>query len=131
MQKVHLNYGGNQDNGIVFNTAYPWGAMFRGEDRRPVMSFQFDSFQYSEVFETPNTVIVNTRPRPMTPAEEAEVKAKAEAWVQLPNEEGGTQWLIERAQREALNQRVATVCRAALEMDGFTAEEVALFFPGA
>lgn len=86
---LHLNYDGKQNNGIIFNATYS-GAMFNGVEFRPVLSFEYDSFMYSEVFDgQPNYVIQNDGIRRlMTQAEVDEIIPIATNWVQPLGQEG-------------------------------------------
>jgi hypothetical protein len=86
---LHLNYDGNQANGIIFNTAYPQGAMYNGVALKPVLSVAYDSFMYTEVFPNQlNYIEVAGVKTIMTPEIEAEVQALATAWVQELGAEG-------------------------------------------
>jgi hypothetical protein len=88
MTKLHLNYDGKQNNGIIFNATYQ-GAMFAGAEFRPVLSFEFDSFMFSEVFDHPDYVIqLDGIKRLMTDVEKAEIVTVATNWVQPLGQEG-------------------------------------------
>lgn len=86
---LHLNYDGKQNNGIIFNATYS-GAMFIGVEFRPSLSFEYESFMYSEVFDgQPDYVIQNDGIRRlMTEVEAEEVLALAVDWVQPLGQEG-------------------------------------------
>jgi len=88
MTKLHLNYDGKQNNGIIFNDKYQNGAMYKGINFKPSLSFTYDSMQYSEVFDTLDYVELAGVKRVMTPTEQNEVKAIAVAWVQPLGQEG-------------------------------------------
>jgi len=85
---VHLNYDGKQDNGVIFNDKYPKGALFTGVDIKPTFSFNYDSMQFSEVFNHKNYIEVDRVKRVMTEDEAEEVKKTAEEWVQPLGQEG-------------------------------------------
>ena len=88
MTKLHLNYDGKQNNGIIFNATYQ-GAMFEGVEFRPALSFEFDSFMFSEVFDHPDYVIqLDGIKRLMTDVEKAEIVTVATNWVQPLGQEG-------------------------------------------
>lgn len=86
---LHLNYDGKQNNGIIFNTTYN-GSMFNGAELKPSLSFPFDSFMYSEVFDgQPNYVIeLDGTRRLMTQVEINEIIPIATNWVQPLGQEG-------------------------------------------
>lgn len=127
---IHLNYDGNQNNGIIFNNTYTTGALFKGANFKPTLSFNYDSFQMSEQFtQVPNYVIVNGTRRAMTPSEAQEIRALAVSWVQAPDQEGGTQWLANRAQVQSLASEIGLVCTNALATAGYTTEQIQLFYP--
>lgn len=91
MQKLHLNYDGFQDNGIIFNNLYPNGVMFFGAQFKPTLSFEYHSFGYTEVFELQENYVVDagtTFRRPMTSAEATEIIEVAKNWVQALGQEG-------------------------------------------
>lgn len=88
MQKLHLNYDGNQNNGIIFNDKYTRGALFVGTEYKPKLSFEYDSMQMSEVFENQDMVMLNGVQRVMTEEEAQEVKELAIKWVQPLGQEG-------------------------------------------
>ena len=88
MSNLHLNWDGRQNNGVIFNATYQ-GALFTGIENRPALSFDFHSFQCSEVFEHPDYVInPDGTKRLMTAAEADEVKAVATDWIQPLGQEG-------------------------------------------
>ena len=127
---IHLNYDGNQENGIIFNNTYTWGAMYKGANLKPTLSFNYDSMQYSEVFiQRPNYVILNGVSRAMTTEEGNEVKALALTWVQEPLQEGGVTWLANKAILDANRDAMVTVCITALQTNGYTNEQIDLLFP--
>lgn len=86
---LHLSYDGKQNNGIIYNATYQ-GAMFNGVEFRPSLSFECESFMYSEVFTgQPNYVILaDGTKRLMLAEEEAEVIQLATNWVQPLGQEG-------------------------------------------
>jgi len=91
MQKLHLNYDGFQDNGVIFNDLYPNGVMFFGSQFKPTLSFEYHSFGYTEVFELQENYVVDpgtTFRRPMTDAEATEIVEIAKNWVQALGQEG-------------------------------------------
>mgnify|MGYP007066265781 CR=1 FL=1 len=85
---IHLNYDGKQNNGIVFNDTYPNGAMYIGSEYKPTLSFEFDSFQYSEVFDALDYVLLDGVKKVMTYEQATEVVALATSWVQPIGQEG-------------------------------------------
>jgi len=86
---LHLNWDGNQNNGIIFNNTYTNGALFTGVTNKPVLSFAFDSFQYSEVFaQQLNFVELAGTKKVMSVAEETEIQTIATNWVQPLGQEG-------------------------------------------
>lgn len=85
---IHLNYDGKQNNGIIFNTKYTNGAMFKGVEFKPTLTFAYDSFQYSEVFEGLNYVELNKVKTVMTPEQAVEIVSIATDWVQALGQEG-------------------------------------------
>ena len=85
--KRHLSYDGNQNNGIVFNNTYTWGALYVGAELKPKLSFQYDSMQASEVFNN-YYVILDGKRRTMTEVEKQEVLSMAQSWVQSLGQEG-------------------------------------------
>jgi hypothetical protein len=87
--KYHLNYDHRSTNGIIFNALYPNGAMFFGSEFKPELSFEYDSFQWSEVFpDSPQCIELQGVRRAFTSEELAEVKQKAIDWVQALGQEG-------------------------------------------
>jgi len=102
MTKIHLNYDEKQNNGIIFNNKYTNGALYNGAEFKPSLSFQYDSMQYSEVFDTLDYVELAGVKRAMTPAEQNEVKAVAINWVQPLGQEGNP--TLEQAQGFKLNE---------------------------
>lgn len=88
MQKYHLGWDGNQNNGVIFNETYPWGALYEGIEHKPKLSFNFDVMVFTEEFKHPNYVQIGNTRRLMTPAEAQEVKALAIDWVQPLGQEG-------------------------------------------
>jgi len=86
---LHLNWDGNQNNGIIFNSTYTNGALFTGITNKPKLSFTFDSMQYTEVFPNElNWVEVSGIKKVMTAAQESEVAKVATSWVQPLGQEG-------------------------------------------
>jgi hypothetical protein len=85
---IHLNYDGKQNNGIIFNTTYPNGAMYIGIQYKPTLSFEYDSFQYSEVFDVLDYVLLDGVKRVMTDEEATEIITLATAWIQPLGQEG-------------------------------------------
>jgi len=86
---LHLNWDGNQNNGVIFNNTYTNGALFTGITNKPVLSFSFDSFQYTEVFPNQiNWVEVAGTKKVMTASEESEVIRIAKSWIQPLGQEG-------------------------------------------
>ena len=84
---LHLNYDGKQNNGIIGNEAYPNGALFVGI--KPELTFEYDSFQYSEMFtNAPDYVELNGIKKPMTAEQTIEVRNLAKNWVQELGQEG-------------------------------------------
>ena len=67
----------------------------------------------------------------MTEAEKVEVLALCPGWVQPTNQEGGTQWMADKAEREQLRDEMVVICKEALENNGYTPEQISLFFPTA
>lgn len=102
MEKIHLNYDGNQNNGIIFNDKYPNGAMYLGLEFKPNLSFEYDSMQYSEVFDALDYVELNGEKRVMTDEEAAEVKSIAISWVQPLGQEGNP--TVEQARIFKMNE---------------------------
>jgi len=100
--KLHLNYDGNQTNGIIFNSKYTKGALFNGAEFKPKLSFEFDSMQMSEVFEIYDSVTLNNTKRVMTEQEVQEVKAIAKEWVQALGQEGNPN---EKQKQEVKNNK--------------------------
>lgn len=91
MAKLHFNYDGFQDNGIIFNDAYPDGCMYMGAEYKPSLSFDYHSFGYTEVFVRQPAYVVDVGTdfrRPMTQEEQDEVIEAARAWVQPYGQEG-------------------------------------------
>lgn len=87
MKKIHLNYDGKQNNGIIFNDTYQ-GAMYLGAELKPDIGEPYDSFQYSEVFDSLNYVELDSVKKVMTPEQEAIIIGLATAWVQPEGQEG-------------------------------------------
>jgi hypothetical protein len=77
-----LNYDKKNENGIIFNDRYPKGAMYTGKEFKPVLSFEYDSFIYSERGHTQYDLLLNGRIRNLTDKEKAEVRQVAIDWVQ-------------------------------------------------
>jgi hypothetical protein len=112
---IHLNYDHKQNNGIIFNTTYPNGAMYVGIQYKPTLSFEYDSFQYSEVFaDVLDYVQLGNSKTVMTPEQGLEIKAIADVWVQPlgqegnPNDEQKLQF-IKQAVQEYLNERAVAL----------------------
>lgn len=131
--KLHLNFDGKQNNGVIFNAAYQ-GALYSGIEFKPVTTFSFESFTYSEVFTgQPNYVIlVDGTKRLMTAEEEAEVIQLATSWVQPLGQEGNpTQAQIDEVAAKALkDSKQAQLDMATVEVDGlvFQADEKSIGF---
>lgn len=105
--KLHLNYDGQQENGVIFNSNYN-GAMFHGPELKPDLSFDFISFVYTEVFERQGNRVINLdgTERKMTQSEIDEIIPIANDWVQPLGQEGNpTQDQID--QRAAIDLRNA------------------------
>lgn len=86
---LHLNWDGNQSNGIIFNDEYPNGAMFKGDGNRPDLTFSYHSFAYTEVFDHQNYVLTTDGiKRPMSVQETEEIKSVALNWIQQLGQEG-------------------------------------------
>lgn len=87
---LHLNYDGNQDNGVIYNATYT-GCLYEGIELKPKLSFNYYSFWFSEEFpNNGNHVILDslgTR-REMTDEETEEVKTLASIWTQPLGQEG-------------------------------------------
>ncbi len=129
--KYHLSYDGNQNNGIIFNDKYTNGSMYIGAEHKPTLSFEYDSMQFSEVFNTGCSVILNGLQRFMEESEQAEVKALAIAWVQPLGQEGNpTLEQAQVSQVSELTQKQSAEVNALLgtmamgEADSFTKQEV-------
>ena len=88
MSKLHLSYDGNQTNGIIFNDKYTNGALYVGADLKPKLSFEYDSMQFSEVFNVPNYIIKADIKTLMSDQEASEVRKIASTWVQALGQEG-------------------------------------------
>ena len=89
MTKLHLNYDGKQNNGIIFNDKYPNGALYVGAEFKPSLSFEYESFQYSEVFEQVQDYVETDGVKSAMTEEQAnEIKAIASEWVQPLGQEG-------------------------------------------
>ena len=86
--KIHLNYDGSQQNGIVFNALYN-GVMFFGEENKPDIGASYSSFMFTEVFNQQNYVIeTDGSKRIMTKEEELLVADLCNSWVQPLGQEG-------------------------------------------
>lgn len=95
---VHLNWDRNNRNGIIVNESYPNGALFTGEEHKPVLSVEYLDFEYTEKGElrqynyievlTVQGALRFSERQPFTPELEAEVLALAEAWQQPLGQEG-------------------------------------------
>lgn len=85
----HLSFDGSQNNGIIFNDKYQ-GCLFEGVELKPTLSFEFNSFSYSEVWERQGNYIENSenKKRVMSESEEVEVRELAIKWVQQLGQEG-------------------------------------------
>ena len=120
---LHLNFDGKQNNGIIFNATYN-GAMFNGAEFRPALTFPFDSFMYSEVFDgQPNYVIeLDGTRRLMTQVEINEIIPIATNWVQPPGQEGNpTQAQIDvQTANNLKNLKQAQLDTATVLVDGMT-----------
>lgn len=88
MTKLHLNYDGKQNNGIIFNDKYLNGALYSGAEFKPELSFLYSSFQYSEVFDSLNYIEIDGVKTVMTPEQEQEIITIATAWIQPLGQEG-------------------------------------------
>lgn len=84
---VHLNWDNNRNNGVIYNEAYE-GCKFEGVENRPNLSFVYDSFMYSEVWETTNFKILDGDVMALLDEEIEEIKNVANAWVQPLGQEG-------------------------------------------
>lgn len=108
---IHLNYDGKQNNGIIFNDKYPNGALFVGAELKPTLSFEYDSFQYSEVFvDTLNYVEIGNIKRIMADTEATEIKHLAMSWTQQLGQEGNPnpEQLQEMSNNEAKQYLMST-----------------------
>lgn len=95
---VHLNWDRNNKNGIIVNGAYPNGALFTGDEHKPVLSVDYLEFEYTEkgelrpfnyiAVETTQGALRFSERIPFTDELEAEVLALANAWVQPEGQEG-------------------------------------------
>lgn len=104
---LHLNYDGNQNNGIIFNDKYSNGALFIGAEFKPKLSFEYFGFEYSEAFNSrPNIVInIDKTQRVMTDDECIEIKDIANNWIQPLGQEGNP---TDTQKQDALNTEVKT-----------------------
>ena len=97
MSKLHLNWDGNQNNGIIFNDKYTWGALYKGIEFKPKLSVDYYMVQYSEVFPDNYIIYEEGGNKEALPAViSSELKAMADKWIQHPEQEGGTKWLAEK-----------------------------------
>ncbi len=98
--KTHLNWDGKQNNGIIFNSEYTWGALFKGAHLKPDLGIEYDSFQFGDAFEAKlNHITTKGKRQPFPKSLEPLVLSLAVNWVQEPNQEGGAVWLADRAKR--------------------------------
>ena len=86
-----LNWDNNNNNGVIFNDAYPHGALFEGVDRKPDIGLEYDWFIYSEernefIIFTPG--METLAGREMLPEEMEVVRNTAVVWTQLEGTEG-------------------------------------------
>ena len=103
MAKLHLNWDGNQSNGIIFNERYDWGALFVGIKLKPKLSVDYYMVQYSEVF--PDNYIIYKKGdnrQPLPDKLKDELKKLAIGWIQPPDQEGGVEW---KKQQEMIRQQ--------------------------
>jgi hypothetical protein len=90
--KLHLNFDGNQNNGIIFNEQYD-GCLFSGIEHKPNIGYEYYSFSMSEVFPTTanNFVQLDDSPatrHPLTDDDIVNIKQIATNWVQPLGQEG-------------------------------------------
>lgn len=85
---IGLSYDGKRENGIIFNEAYPWGAIYHGAEHKPGLSFSYHSF---ECFPEKNILWLKTSTgerRKISAEEKTEILNLAESWVQPLGQEG-------------------------------------------
>ena len=93
---LHLNWDSRNLNGIIQNDRYPNGALFTGAENKPQLSVEYDEFEWDEVDQGVNHIVLVTRVGDdlyaekvkIPPVIEAEIRALAEAWVQPEGSEG-------------------------------------------
>ena len=108
----HLNWDKENNNGVVFNDKYE-GCMIRGNELAPKVSFEYDKYAYSEVFEGPNYVYKDGKNRKMTEAEEQEVRNIAINWVQPEGQECN----LSMVQKEAIvSSRASSILYSTVNM---------------
>lgn len=96
MTELHLNYDSKNKNGIIFNDTYQ-GCMYRGEEFKPVLSFQYQEFGYSEIFDLRAFVVgIDGVKRIMEDNQILEIQTVARNWVQPLGQEGNP--TVEQAQ---------------------------------
>ena len=117
--KLHLNYDGKQSNGIIFNSSYAIGAMYIGAHLKPITTFNYDSFQFSEVFDTLDYVELDGVKRVMTPEQQNEVAKLAFDWMQEEGQEGNpTLEQLKFTQKEKVTADSETDSRTPVTYEG-------------
>ena len=94
-ERLHLNWDARNKNGIIINAQYPNGALFHGDEHKPVLSVDYVAFEYDERGDT-NYIEIRTEVAgsayheslPLSPQLAAEIKALAESWAQPLGQEG-------------------------------------------
>ena len=127
--KKHLNYDGDQSNGIIFNNLYAWGALYTGSKLKPDLGMPYDSFQYGNAFDAGlNHLTVNGVRHPFPKELESVVIALVDSWVQPTEQEGGIEWTRKRDIFKAKYDIVRNICVEALKDAGEDKETISLFF---
>lgn len=90
IEKYHLNWDGSQNNGIILNDEYHWGALFRGEEFKPKLSFEYTDFSWGYALDKQDNYYkdLNGEKHIMTEEQEEELLAIAKNWKQAEGQEG-------------------------------------------
>jgi len=86
--KLHLGFNKEDQLGVIKNDTYFWGAVIRGLRNAPKLSFEYDRFSYTEIFNRPSYKVVNGIRMNLTDENIREIRELAKNWKQEEDQEG-------------------------------------------
>lgn len=123
MSTLHISYFSNTESGIVYNEKYPEGVTYRGVELKPSLSFNYDSFQYSELYVGINYIELNGIKRIFSDEELDEIINLATDWVQALGQEGNP--TLEQAKETSQNKLASDFNSAVLNISTALPHEMA------